>query len=321
MRKLVFLLFVFTLSSIVAQEKVKFLLFADLHYDIMPDADERLSAILKQAKRQKVDFILELGDFMPAIPQNRSWKDRLDACDIPIYHTLGNHDIDGNDKQTYMDYWGIPSSYYYFDKGRFRFIVLDSDFFLDKDGLTKPYDKGNYGRVEESDRNKYSKEELIWLKNLLQDKTRIPVLFSHAPINDQYSEVVLNKEIHTLIVDARKRGTRIAMVFGGHMHSDNYHLVDGIHYMQVNSISNIWGGAKFVNTERYAVSTYQKYPSLKYVIPYQDPLYAIVEMNSKGKIKVNGVESSYVLPLPDMELLKTKAYPCSSIISTLKLNF
>ena len=321
MRRLFFMFFMLTLSGVMAQEKVKFMLFADLHYDIMPDADERLSTILKQAAKQKADFILELGDFIPPTPQNRAWKHKLDKCGLPVYHVLGNHDIDQNNKQLYMDYWGIPSSYYYFDKGCFRFIVLDSNFFVDKDGVTKPYDKGNYGRVDESDRNKYSKEELAWLDSLLQDKTRIHVLFSHAPVNDLYSEVVLNAEIHALLVNAQKRGTQIAMIFGGHMHSDNYHLVDGIHYMQVNSASNIWGGAKFMNTDRYPADINKKYPSLRYVIPYKDPLYAVVEIDSKGDIEVHGMKSRYVPPLPDMELLKTKPYPCSPDISTLKLTF
>ncbi|WP_455592545.1 metallophosphoesterase family protein [Bacteroides sp.] len=321
MRKLFFILFMLTLSGVMAQEKVKFLLFADLHYDIMPDAAERLHTILKQARKQKVDFILELGDFIPATPENREWKKEFDVCGVPVYHTLGNHDVDRVNKQAYMDYWGMPSSYYYFDRGCFRFIVLDSDFFMDKDGQVKPYDKGNYGRVSETDRNKYSEEEIAWLKYLLQDKTRIHVLFSHAPVNDGYSEVILNKEIHDVIVNARNLGTKIAMVFGGHMHSDNYHLVDGIHYMQVNSASNIWGGTKFTNTERYSEAVYKEFPSLKYVISYEDPLYAIVEISSKGMIKVEGKKSRYVRPEPDKELLKTKPYPCSSVISTLTLKF
>lgn len=321
MKRIFLLLFIISASCLNAQETVKFLLFADLHYDIMPDAEGRLRTVIEQAKKQKVDFMLELGDFIPITPQYAAAKERVQASPVKLYHTLGNHDVDSNDKQAYINYWGIPASYYYFDKGKFRFIVLDSDFFRDKDGVIKPYNKGNYGRVEETERNKYSKEELAWLENLLQDTEHICILFSHAPINDQYAEISENKDIHAVITKARDNGTKIAMVFGGHMHSDNYHQIDGINYMQVNSISNIWGGSKFINTERYSESDQKKYPSVKYVIPYEKALYAIVEVNASGTVKIKGVKSKYIKPEPDKELLKTKPYPCSSIISSLKLTF
>ena len=318
---LLILLLLNSALCLIAQEKVKFVLFADLHYDSMPDGNERLSAIIKYAEKQKVDFMLELGDFIPAKPEFDLVKKQICSSPIPMYHTLGNHDLDRIDKKTYTEYWGMPASYYYFDKGKFRFIILDSGFFIDKDGILKSYDKGNYARVEEGGRNRYSEDELAWLQELLNDTSRICLLFSHAPVNDQYAEVSQNKELHNMLLKAREKGTKIAMVFGGHMHSDNYHLIDDIHYMQVNGVSNIWGGAKFVNTERYPDSLYRKYPSLKYVIPYDKPLYATIEIDTKGNIRITGTKSNYVKPEPDKELLKTKPYPCSSIISSLKLKY
>lgn len=306
-----------------AQEKVKFLLFSDLHYDIMPDAKERLRTMLGEAEKQKVDFVLELGDFV--LPDSSRYADVqtwVRNCPLPVYHALGNHDIDKNSKQVYLDYWDIPASYYYFDKGRFRFIILDSDFFVDKDGEVKPYDRGNYASVEEEQRNRYSREELQWLKGALSDPTRICVLFSHAPVNDLYEDVSENnREIHRIITEARDKGTPVAGVFGGHMHSDNYHLIDGIHYIQVNSASNIWGGSQFINTDRYPADVYTRYPSLKYVIPYDRPLYAIVEIDDKGEMVMKGVRGDYVKPEADPELLKKKPYPCSPVISDLKLKF
>lgn len=322
MKKILFLLLLLNVSlCLMGQDKVKFVLFADIHYDSMPDGNERLSAIIKHAEKQKADFMLELGDFIPAKPEYDTVKEQINSSAIPMFHTLGNHDIDRIDKKTYMEYWGMPASYYHFDKGPFRFIILDSDFFIDKDGVLKSYDKGNYARVKEEDRNRYSKEEMAWLQDLLQDTTRICLLFSHAPVNDRYAEVSQNRELHEMFLQAREKGTKIAMVFGGHMHSDNYHQIDGIHYMQVNGASNIWGGEKFVNMERYPDSLYRKYPSLKYVIPYDRALYATVEIDTKGNIKITGTKSKYVKPEPDKELLKTKPYPCSSVISSLKLKY
>lgn len=324
MKKILFGLFLFLPATFgsQAQEKVKFLLFADLHYDIMPDGEERLRTILREAERQKADFILQLGDFIPAEPRYSPVKQLIRMCSVPFYHTLGNHDVDKNDKQAYLDFWRMPASYYYFDKGCFRFIVLDSGFFVDRDGETKSYDKGNYARVEEESRNRYGREQLEWLRDALADTSRICVLFSHAPVNDRYDRISENNRgIHRIIAGARDHGTPVAIVFGGHMHSDNYHCIDGIHYMQVNSASNIWGGAEFVNTERYPVEVYSRYPALKYVIPYDRPLYAVVEIDARGEIRIEGVRGKYVKPEADPELLRAKPYPCSPVISTLRLKF
>lgn len=324
MKKILFGLFLFLAATFgsQAQEKVKFLLFADLHYDIMPDGEERLRTILHEAEKHQADFILQLGDFIPADSRYAPVKQLVRACPVPFYHTLGNHDVDQNDKQAYLDFWEMPASYYYFDKGCFRFIVLDSGFFVDRDSKTKSYDKGNYSRVPEESRNRYSPEELEWLRQTLADTGRICVLFSHAPVNDRYDRISENnREIHRIITAARAHGTPVAIVFGGHMHSDNYHRIDGIHYMQVNSASNIWGGEKFINTERYPAEVYSRYPALKYVILYDRPLYAIVEIDKRGEIRIEGVRGKYVQPEADPKLLRTKPYPCSPVISTLRLNF
>ena len=41
---------------------IKFLTFADLHYDYATQGDERIRQILDRAKSEKVDFIVSLGD-------------------------------------------------------------------------------------------------------------------------------------------------------------------------------------------------------------------------------------------------------------------
>ncbi len=322
MSKYVFCFLIFVSSFYLnAQEKVKFMLFTDLHVDLINDGADRLHAIINQAESNHVDFIIELGDFAPVSDKSATIKQMLEKTRLKTWHVIGNHDADRVDKQIYTSYWGMPASFYYFDWGKFRFIVLDSNFFKDTDGVVKPYDKGNYGRVSEPDRNFFSREELLWLEDILQDTSHICILFSHAPINDQYSVISQNKDLHGIITKARDKGTRVAAAFGGHIHSDNYHCIDGINYVQVNSASYIWGGQKFVNTQRYSDSINQKYPSLKYTIPYETALYAIVEIDSSGKLTIHGVQSNYVKPEPDENLLKEKPYPCSPVILDRKLTF
>lgn len=316
MKKTLYLLLIILLPFCVyAQEKVKFMLFADIHYDTMPDARERLQTILDETQKNKAEFIVELGDFVPIhTPAAHLVRYMINEYPLPVYHTIGNHDVDRNDKQSYIDFWEMPSSYYYFDKGNYRFVVLDSNHFRDKDGITRPYDKGNYARVEEEERNIFNIEQLIWLEKVLEDTSRIYVLFSHAPINDGYDKIVGNHYIHNILVNAAKNGTRIAAVFGGHMHSDTHHRIDSINYIQMNSVSYIWGGSKFTNTERYTEEINKKFSSLRYTIPFENPLYAIIEIDPSGKLTIKGTKSRYVKPEPDPRLLKEKPYACSPVI-------
>lgn len=301
-----------------AQNHLRFMIFADLHYDMMPDGDSRLETILQAAQKNKVSFIVNLGDLAAPIPRYQALKDKLSQCSVPIYHIIGNHDTDYGGKQVFMDFYGMEKPYYYVDNGKFRFIFLDSNHFIDKDGQTKDYYRRDYARSKQIDR--YCPAELEWLKQTLQTRQTC-LLFSHAPINDNYGEIINNVDIHKIITTARDNGTAIAAIFGGHMHSDNYHVVDGIHYLQVNSASNIWGGEKFVNTERFPAELYKKFSSLRYVIPYQDALYAVVDIHTNGNVKIKGVKSDYIQPAPDPEKLKTKPYPCSPYILDRKFNY
>lgn len=318
MKQAISIFILFFASCMYAQDHVRFLIFADIHYDMMPDGASRLETILQAAQKNKVSFIANMGDMAAPDPQYRPLKERLNRVSLPIYHIIGNHDTDQKGKQAFMDFFGMKASYYSVDKGKFRFIFLDSNYFIDKDGQEKDYHRTNY--TSSNQINRYSKQELQWLKSQL-DTEQICVLFSHSPINDGYEKIIENTEIHQILVDARSKGTLIAAVFGGHIHSDNYHVIDGLHYIQVNSASNIWGGSKFTNTERYPEEVYKQYSSLKYIIPYRDALYAVVDVYSNGKVKIKGRKSSYLPPAPDAEKLKTKSYPCSPFILDRKFNY
>ncbi len=51
------------LKSCATPTTVKIGLIADVHKDIMHDADERLVAFLDEMKIKKPDFLLQMGDF------------------------------------------------------------------------------------------------------------------------------------------------------------------------------------------------------------------------------------------------------------------
>lgn len=302
-----------------AAEKVRFVLYADLHHDLIPERPEALRGIVRTAEREKADFLIDLGDLAFPLPQNQVIRDILDSAAVPVYHVLGNHDMDRTDKRAYLDFFGMKEPHYYFDKGQFRFIVLDTNYFQDKEGKEHSYANGNYYGAPVLDHVGGGQAE--WLEGLLADRSKIVVIFSHAPLNDKYDRVEQYAHLHKIITDARDAGTRIAAVLGGHNHSDSHFVIDGIHYLQMNSASYIWGGEAFANREHYPDSVYAKYPSLQYCIPYAVPLYAVFTVDSRGNLMIEGMEGSYVAPAPDAEKLAKKPYRCSPSVESRKLKF
>lgn len=150
--------------------KTKFAVIADLHVDIMNDAEERLKAFLAAARAEgDVDFVIQLGDFcypdenrrsvcapeklppnIEAALKNPTYadKERIHSLyrdfEKPSFHVIGNHDCDLCTKRQVLDYYGAAyEPYYSFDCGGFHFIVLAPNYYK-KDGKYISYECGNY---------------------------------------------------------------------------------------------------------------------------------------------------------------------------------
>lgn len=68
-------------------------------------------------------------------------------------------------------------------------------------------------------------------------------------------------------------------------------------YSSLNSISNYWAGTAYA-THRYSSEIEAKFPNLQFVVPYADPIYAIVTLDENG-VSVKGVEGHFVPPSPE----------------------
>ena len=109
-------------------QRVRFGLCADPHKDIMHDADERIRRFIYQAKKRRVQFILQLGDFCTPVEKNRSFLRIWESFPGPRYHTLGNHEIDGGCSwDQVLAFWKMRQRYYSFDHGGWHFLVLDGN--------------------------------------------------------------------------------------------------------------------------------------------------------------------------------------------------
>ncbi len=277
----------------IATEHLKFGIVADVHKDLMPDADERLSKFIESAKRREVDFILQLGDFCMGLEQNREFLSIWENFAGPRYHVLGNHDMDKNSKQEMLEFWSMPKTYYSWDVNGVHFIVLDANF-LYQDGKYIAYDRANF-YVDNRYRTFVDPDQIAWLhEDLLQ--TELPtIVFSHQSLW-HYQWGIKNRLAIQKILE--EHSSKIICCFNGHNHIDFHHRQNQIDYIEINSMSYQWMDDKYRSTDRFPAEYYQRYKSLPNIAPYRDPLYAFASLDPGGTLTIEGVRSQWMPPSP-----------------------
>jgi len=266
-------------------ESIRFGVCADVHKDVMHDADQRLDVFVDRMNQRKVDFIIQLGDFCRPYAHNNGFMEVWNSFDGPRYHVLGNHDTDGGfTREQTVAYWKMPAKYYAFDKGGFHFIALDGN---DK---TDPPQSG-YARY-------IGAEQQQWLRRELENTTLPTVVFSHQSLEDP-GGIANGEAIRRILEEANQAAGRKKVVacFSGHHHIDYSREINGIHYIQINSMSYFWVGGDYQHV-RYSKEIDRDYPWIKYTVPYKDPLFALVTLGSDGTIQIEGTQSEWVGPSP-----------------------
>lgn len=273
-------------------KKIKIGMCSDVHLPTMHDSEMRISKFIDSMKITKPDFIIELGDFI--IPKQEYqhlyeiWKSYTGLK----YHVIGNHEMDGGttlDKA--LEYRNMESSYYSFSMNGFKFIVLDGN--EKKDPNKKGY--SSYIGVKQID----------WLKNELTSSEEPIIIFSHQGIGsdpntpgERYSIENADsvREIFEHHNEANRK-SKIICCFNGHTHHDFAEDINGIWYVNINSMSYKWLGEEY-ECLRYSKEIDSNFKWIKYTAPYKDPLFTVIEISSEGYIKISGKKSEYVGPSP-----------------------
>jgi alkaline phosphatase len=201
---------------------------------------------------QKVDFIIETGDFKdqsePAdeastISYLQTIEKVFRQFDGPTYHALGNHDMDSISKPQFLaniENTGIAPdrSYYSFDVKGMHCIVLDANF--KSDGSN--YDRGNFKWEDVN----IPEVELNWLKNDLAAANGPAIVFLHQCLDGKGRAYVNNAaDVRKILEDSGK----VAAVFQGHRHSGDHNLINGIHYYTLKAMCQ----GPFPQNNAYAV--------------------------------------------------------------------
>lgn len=309
MRKLIsaviIVLFCASLASAGDSKKSKsiarFGIITDIHHTNKPDtasrkysaAEEKTTYFVKTMNREKVDFIIELGDLVDRLVDDKNPMRNLEEIESiftsfkgPQYHVLGNHEFDNVERLELLNYLnntGIPAgkAYYSFDQNGIHCVVLDADytnaephipFDMIKPGET-PWWNWKDAWVPEA--------ELKWLKADLAASDLPTVVFTHQVLHrDKQGEITENHTIKNadVVRAVLEADGQVLAVFSGHDHRGEVAVRNGIHYFVLE-------GNVGVSADWHVVSPTDGLHMKK------DCPFALVEIKAAKEDKFNGMKT------------------------------
>jgi len=225
------------------RRSVRFGIVTDCHY---ADADPvgtrfyreslgKLTECVARMNAERVDFLVELGDLKDQDKRPVESRTLLYLRDVeavlqrfrgPMYHVLGNHDMDGISKQQFLAYVGNAGrSYYSFDLRGLHCIVLDANYRADG----SDYDRGNFDWTDAN----IPARELNWLRHDLAVSHYPVVVFIHQLLDGTGQVYVGNAAEVRWILQA---SGKVLAVFQGHHHEGSYSRIEGIHYYTLKAV-------------------------------------------------------------------------------------
>ncbi|WP_373897335.1 metallophosphoesterase family protein [Haloimpatiens sp. FM7315] len=270
---------------------VKFAVFTDLHHDVIPDGLERLEKFMKRAGEAEVDFIIELGDFCCPHHKNKELLKVFHSFNKPHYHVIGNHDTDLYTKKDLMNWLGMDHSYYTFECGNVKFIVLDSSF-IKYGNEYEVYYRRNYEKTE-GIYPSIPDYELTWLQREISESSLPIVIFSHHSLDNNFrNRGVANREEVNSIINKAADEKKILICVNGHDHADSINKINKTYYFTLNAMSYKWLGSEYEHF-CYSREIHSKYPYLKDIFLYNEPLSAVISIDEKNNIDIQGMKGDY----------------------------
>jgi hypothetical protein len=216
--------------------------FADadpLYERYFRESIEKMTECIDFMNQQKVEFLIELGDFKdqntpPVEDKTISYLQSIEKCfqrfNGPTYHVLGNHDMDSISKEQFLKNvmnTDIPadSSYYSFDRKGVHFIVLDANFLADG----TEYDHGNY----EWNETYIPEGELAWLRKDLEATSLPSIVFTHQQLGGLGMTDIRNAEAVRAVL---QESGKVLAGFDGHNHAGGHNVIGEIHHYTLKAM-------------------------------------------------------------------------------------
>lgn len=209
---------------------------------------------------EKPDFIIHTGDVTEfgSEEEFRAYSQAISSLNIPLYHTLGNHDVRWNGAGWLMGEKYLPNykRNYTFTKEGITFIALDSSFPFSQYGLIDP-------------------SQLAWLKDTL---AKIPyeqplIIFFHHPIIPSRNFLIGKDALLEIL-----RPYNVVLIITGHGHSNQTWQVDGINFIMTKGLMDANTCFRFIKirNDTIEISTYDlngnEIQNQKFVFPLKRTL-------------------------------------------------
>lgn len=237
-------------------QPVRFGVVADIQYAEKPtamgryyaDSREALAHCVADLSEKKPAFVIQLGDMIDGGPNaGREMREIVGIYrQLPMagYHTLGNHDFGGLDRASVLHTLGMEKSYYTFDAGVWRFVVLDTQDMAIQGGWDESSERyltslammerlkaaGAENAVEYN--GGIGSDQQQWLAAVLKQadaEDKRVIVFGHLPlmpVGDRHTAWNAGA-----IVEALEAHPCVKAYFCGHQHGGGYSYANGIHYV------------------------------------------------------------------------------------------
>lgn len=278
-----------------------FCVFADLHYDAIPDGDRRIRTLLEVCKSKSVDFILELGDLCRPTEENKKVMKQLRGAGVPCYFTLGNHNVDKCTTEEALRFLGLKKGHYSIRQGNVKFLFLDANYVKTECGCfpvcgtDAVFPAGGYPYIPP--------EQIAWLRDELAEEGCFYVICSHQSLFNEFAagdraRGIINREEVRYVLERRNQLKKcILFCINGHDHGDAMEQINGISYYSLNAASYIWHGTKPIYA--YGTEIHNRYPALKHMILYEEPLHVIISIDGQGEVEIEGMRTHYQSVTPE----------------------
>ncbi len=319
-------------------DTISFAAYSDFHYfdGAVANGIQDLEAVFDGANAADVSFVLSLGDMTQDAKGSPELYDAFlkNAYGLPAYNIYGNHELESADNSMEIVtptltndpnvLWGTNDTkmdtsigYYYFERGGFRFVCIDTNYYQDTAGNWLHNPTASWGSPSGAlNGNSLGPVQLAWLEQVLMDAAAkdIPcIVAGHVPMDNVYSSNLhdqpMVKEIFRK-ANAAQPNT-VIMYINGHEHNDLVQVEEGIVYKYVNVVRGCAGGGD-VQPRPYQGMTFPHrvydsegnllrtedmlYTSLNRSESYYstDPMYSVITVNSNGTVYCDGVESTWL---------------------------
>ncbi len=247
-----------------------FVFFTDTHIEPELDAAHGCDMCFREIAGLQPDFAIMGGDHVfDAVSVDRTrattvfdlYKKTEQSLQMPLYHTIGNHDIfgvntksgaapadPGYGKKMYED--RVGKTYYSFDHKGWHFVILDS--------IQPTEDRMWEARIDAA--------QLHWLKaDLAHVGAMTPIIATvHVPLVTAFAtygeKVTVGQKYNTLTVDnapevlAAFAAHHLVAVLQGHLHVNELVVLKNTQYIVGGAVcGNWWRGARMGFPEGFTV--------------------------------------------------------------------